>query len=97
MRLISLEVENFLKFERLALEFPDGLTGVLGPNGVGKSSLVEAVAWALYGSPVSRTRNEGIPFRHHLPCRDASRRLVRSMPTSVGTRGRPPLSQIGRA
>ena len=38
MRLISLDLENFLKFERLALEFPDGLTGVLGPNGVGKSS-----------------------------------------------------------
>ncbi|HHX38988.1 MAG TPA: SMC family ATPase [Armatimonadetes bacterium] len=71
MRLISLDLENFLKFERLALEFPDGLMGVLGPNGVGKSSLVEAIAWALYGSPVSRTRNEGLPFRRNVPCRVA--------------------------
>lgn len=69
MRLISLEAENFLKFEHLALEFPDGLTGILGPNGVGKSSLVEAIAWALYGASVSRTRNEGIPFRRTVPCR----------------------------
>lgn len=73
MRLISLEIENFLKFDRLSLEFPDGLTGVLGPNGVGKSSLVEAVAWALYGSVASRTRNEGIPFRRNTPCRVALR------------------------
>lgn len=69
MRLISLSAENFLKFQQISLEFPDGLTGILGPNGVGKSSLVEAVAWALYGSPVSRTRNEGIPFRGNKPCR----------------------------
>ncbi len=71
MRLICLEIDNFLKFERLAVEFPDGLTGVLGPNGVGKSSLVEAVAWALYGSDASRAKNEGIPFRRTVPCRVA--------------------------
>ena len=65
MRLISLEAENFLKFEHLALGF-DGLTGILGPNGVGKSSLVEAIAWALW-RVVAHCNEDS--FRRTVPCR----------------------------
>ena len=37
------------------MEFPDGVTGVVGLNGVGKSTLFEAVAWTLYGPVAART------------------------------------------
>ena len=44
------------------MEFPDGIVGIVGQNGSGKSSLVEAIAWALYGneSSIVRTNKEGI-------------------------------------
>lgn len=50
MRLISLSVAGYRQFlEPTALDVPQGLTGICGPNGVGKSKLIEAIGYALYG------------------------------------------------
>ncbi|MEM2979409.1 MAG: ATP-binding protein [Methanomassiliicoccales archaeon] len=53
---------NYRKFKHCAIEFPDGVIGIIGPNGVGKSSLIEAIAWAIYGNeaPIVRTTKEGV-------------------------------------
>ena len=55
MILRSLSLRNFRKFKSAEIEFPDGIVGVIGLNGVGKSTIFEAVAWALYGSTAART------------------------------------------
>ncbi len=55
MILKTLTLKNYRRFKDTLIEFPDGVTGVIGLNGVGKSTIFEAVAWALYGSPASRT------------------------------------------
>jgi len=55
MILRSLSLKNFRKFKSAEIEFPDGIIGVIGLNGVGKSTIFEAVAWALYGSTAART------------------------------------------
>ena len=55
MILRSLRLVNFRKFADVTVEFPDGVVGVLGLNGVGKSSLFEAMAWALFGPVAART------------------------------------------
>jgi len=60
MYLKSIELENYRKFEFAQSEFPDGIVGVIGNNGVGKSTLVEAIAWVLYGHEASRTSKEEI-------------------------------------
>ena len=60
MRLISLEIDNFRVIRRARLELPDQLIGIIGVNGAGKSSLVEAVAWCLYGQSVARSGKEEI-------------------------------------
>ncbi len=60
MYLQALSLENYRKFETAEIQFPDGLVGIIGNNGAGKSSLVEAIAWALYGNEVARTGKEEI-------------------------------------
>jgi exonuclease SbcC len=50
MKLIRLKMTNFKKFRSAEIEFRDGLTGIIGNNGAGKSTIVEAISWSLYGS-----------------------------------------------
>ncbi len=48
MKLKSLEVIGFKSFvDRLQLSFPEGITTIVGPNGCGKSNIVDAVLWAI--------------------------------------------------
>ena len=49
MILDRLELNNFKRFRHAEINFQDGITGILGNNGTGKSSLVQAIFFALYG------------------------------------------------
>src|SRR5207244_12671054 len=49
MRLISLRLQQWRCYEDCAIEFPDGLIGVGGQTGAGKSTIAEAIGWALFG------------------------------------------------
>ena len=60
MILKSLRLKNFRKFQDELIEFPDGLTGVIGLNGVGKSTIFLSIAWALYGPVAARTSADQI-------------------------------------
>ncbi|MBN1859975.1 MAG: SMC family ATPase [Candidatus Thermoplasmatota archaeon] len=60
MILKSIHLKNFRKFQDSYIEFPDGVTGVVGLNGVGKSTLFEAIAWVLYGPVAARTSTDQI-------------------------------------
>ncbi|MDD1673176.1 MAG: SMC family ATPase, partial [Methanomicrobiales archaeon] len=44
-----LVLENFKRFKNQEIRFQDGITGILGNNGTGKSSIVQAIFFALYG------------------------------------------------
>jgi exonuclease SbcC len=58
MKLTRLRLRNYRVYEDLDLELPPGLIGVYGPNGGGKSTLVESVRFCLYGR--ARTSNDEI-------------------------------------
>ena len=45
----KLTMKNFKQYRDQVVEFPEGLTGIIGRNGSGKSSLFEAIIMALYG------------------------------------------------
>lgn len=60
MILRRLRLKNYRKYRTLELEFPTGLIGVMGRNGSGKTTIFEAVAFAMYGSVASRTKAKGI-------------------------------------
>jgi len=62
-----MELRNYRKFRRSAVEFPDGVIGVIGPNGVGKSTLIEAISWAIYGNDAQRTRREDVRWNGASP------------------------------
>ena len=60
MRLLALRLQNFRQHADTSLTFDRGLTGIIGPNRSGKSTLLEAIAWALYGNPAARGTRDGI-------------------------------------
>src|SRR4030067_906916 len=48
MKIKSLEAIGFKSFvDRLHLTFPEGITTIVGPNGCGKSNVVDAMLWAI--------------------------------------------------
>jgi chromosome segregation protein len=48
MRIKQIELTGFKSFvERTVLELPSGVTGIVGPNGCGKSNIVDAIRWVL--------------------------------------------------
>lgn len=44
-----LHIQGWRAFEDLTLELDDGLTFIVAENGVGKTSLLQAAAWGVYG------------------------------------------------
>jgi chromosome segregation protein len=48
MKLARLEIVGFKSFaEKVTLHFSDGITSVVGPNGCGKSNIVDAIRWVM--------------------------------------------------
>lgn len=45
----SIEMTNWRAYERYTLRFQSGLTFLMGPNGIGKTSVLEAIAYAMTG------------------------------------------------
>jgi chromosome segregation protein len=48
MEVSKLEVKGFKSFgDRVVINFDSGITGIVGPNGCGKSNIVDAIRWVL--------------------------------------------------
>ncbi len=61
MRLNKLKLAGFKSFvEPTTVLFPGQLAGVVGPNGCGKSNIIDAVRWVLGESKASELRGESI-------------------------------------
>ncbi len=58
MYLKSLEMSGFKSFAEAKIEFPRGITTVVGPNGTGKSNIVDAILWVLGEQSTKTLRSE---------------------------------------
>ena len=72
MLLKAITLRNYRKYKNAEVEFPDGVIGIIGLNGVGKTTLVEAIGWVLFGHHAARTKKEFIK-REGTPQNEACR------------------------
>ena len=72
MRLHRLRLVNFRQHADTEIEFSQGITAIIGPNGTGKTTLLEAVAWAFYGNSAARGSRETIRW-NRAPARSSVR------------------------
>src|SRR2546426_893254 len=60
MYLMRLEMRGFKSFVEAQVSFQPGITAVVGPNGVGKSNILDAVLWVLGEQSTKARRSEGM-------------------------------------
>jgi len=59
MNIKKLELQGFKSFsDRTKLNFHEGITAIIGPNGTGKSNIVDALLWVLGGKRIKALRGE---------------------------------------
>ena len=61
MKLKKLEINGFKSFvENSSIEFPPGISAVVGPNGCGKSNVVDAIKWVMGEQSVKQLRGKSM-------------------------------------
>ncbi|MBZ0223338.1 MAG: chromosome segregation protein SMC [Dokdonella sp.] len=61
MRLSTIKLSGFKSFvDPTVLHLPTNMTGVVGPNGCGKSNIIDAIRWVMGESAASRLRGDAL-------------------------------------
>ena len=61
VRLTSLEIKGFKSFaDKTVVNFDEGITGIIGPNGCGKSNIIDSIRWVIGEQKISALRSENL-------------------------------------
>ena len=73
MRLLTIHLQRFrLHADTLVAFAPDGVSGLIGSNESGKTSILEGLAWSLYGAPALRGSAKSIRWNRSPAKRQAA-------------------------
>jgi len=61
VKLKKLEITGFKSFlDRSSIDFPKGISAVVGPNGCGKSNIMDALKWVMGEQSVKQLRGKAM-------------------------------------
>jgi len=61
VRLKTLEIKGFKSFaDKTVINFDESVTGIVGPNGCGKSNIVDSIRWVIGEQKISHLRSENL-------------------------------------
>ncbi|RJP39106.1 MAG: chromosome segregation protein SMC [Desulfobacteraceae bacterium] len=61
MRIKQLEITGFKSFpDKCRIEFPPGISAVVGPNGCGKSNIIDAIKWVMGEQSIRQLRGKSM-------------------------------------
>src|SRR5690606_20366228 len=61
LKIDSIKIAGFKSFaDTVVFPVSDGITGIVGPNGCGKSNLIESLRWAMGETSAKRMRADGM-------------------------------------
>jgi len=61
MRLKKVDISGFKSFsDKTSITFPEGITAIVGPNGCGKSNIVDAMRWVMGEQSLKQLRGKNI-------------------------------------
>ena len=76
MKIIDIRLENFRAHEKTYVTFPEGIIGIIGDNESGKTTILEAVEWCLFGGNVTRGTKNSIRW-NRAPARKTANATLR--------------------
>ena len=64
MRIKRVEIVGFKSFvDKVTLDLQEGISGIVGPNGCGKSNIADAIRWVLDSPWAIRSRKRWVNSR----------------------------------